>query len=294
VRRLLLLISLTACKASIGEGMDDAGGTGADGMTGSDAATDGPPPLPPWGPPMAVPITPAGDDDPSLTEDLLELYFNRNADIYVSKRASTGAAWGAPTAVAELNTTATETTPEVSGDGLTIYFASARTPTQGGNDIWMATRGSRTAVWGTPVQVAELSSTTGDGAPTLADPLTITIDSERGGATMLDLFIATRAAPGAAWGAPTALAELNSGQQEGNAIMSPDKLVIYFDSNRSGDGELYVATRGTATAAFSPPARITELTSTSADTDPWVSPDGRTMYFTSARDGMQRLWQTTR
>ena len=239
-----------------------------------------------------MPITPAGDDDPTLTEDLLELYFNRNADIYVSKRASTADAWGAPAAVTELNSAATETTPEVSGDGLTIYFASARTPTQGGNDIWMATRGSRSAAWGTPVAVGELSSTGGDGAPVLADPLTITIDSER--ATTLDLYIATRAAPGAAWGAPAALAELNSAQQEGNAMLSADKLVVYFDSNRSGDGELYVATRASATEPFSPPARIMELTSSGADTDPWVSPDGRIMYFTSTRDGMHRLWQTTR
>lgn len=292
MRRLVLLVSLAACKASIGDQMGDGGPPGVDGMTG-DAGVDGAP-LPPWGAPAAVPITPMSDDDPSATGDLLELYFNRDADIYVVKRASTADAWGAPAAVAELNSTAAETTPEVSYDGLAIYFASARTPTLGGNDIWMATRASRTAAWDAPVHVTELSSTAAEGAPTLPDALTILIDSDRAGATMLDIYVASRSAPGATFGAPTAIGELNGAQNDGNPMMSEDKRTIYFDSNRSGDGELYVATRTSPTGTFAAPARIVELSSTSADTDPWISPDGRTMYFTSNRDGTQRLWQTTR
>ena len=273
--------------------MDDAGASAADGAV-TDASADGPAALPPWSAPTPVPITPVGDDDPSLTGDMLELYFNRSNDIFVATRASTADAWGTPLAVAELNSTAAETTPEVSSDGLTIYFASARTPTLGGNDIWMATRASRSAAWGTPVHVTELSSAGADGAPALAGPLAIAIDSDRAGTTMLDAYVATRATPGAAFGAPTAIAAINSADAEGNPMLTEDRLAVYFDSNRTGDNELFVATRATPTAAFGPPAQITELASTSADSDPWISPDGRTMYFTSNRDGTTRLWQTTR
>lgn len=265
-----------------------------DGAVGSDSV-DAPPdamPLGPWGAPSPIPITPVGDDDPTATADLLELYFNRADDIYVITRASVSDPWSDPTPVDELNSADVETTPEVSPDGLTIYFASGRMPTLGGNDIWMATRASRTAAWGTPVQVSALSSTAADGAPVQIDELSILIDSDREGS--LDIFLASRASAADAWGTPVVIGELVSAENEGNPMLSSDKLTIYFDSNRSGNNELYAATRSSPAEAFGAPAPIAELNSTSADSDPWVSPDGRTMYFTSSRDGTQRLWQTTR
>lgn len=288
MRRLVLLVSLTACKASLGEGMQDGS---VPGDAARDDAADATP-LGPWGAPSALPITPVADDDPSATGDLLELYFNRAEDIYVVTRASTADPWGTPAAVAELNSTAAETTPEVSYDGLTIYFASARTPTLGGNDIWMATRASRAAAWGTPVHVPELSSAAAEGAPVMADATTILIDTDRAGT--LDIFIATRASSADPWDTPIVIPELSGAESEGNPVLDADKLTIYFDSNRTGNSELYVATRMSPAAAFGTPAPVTELNSTDSDTDPWLSPDGRTMYFTSNRDGTQRLWQTTR
>lgn len=290
MRRVWLIVSLTACKANISEGMHDAAVGSGDAADAGDAATM----LGPWRTPEALAITPVGDDDPSATGDLLELYFNRTNDIYVTTRSSPTGGWSTPTAVAELNSTAAETTPEVSADGLTIYFASARTPTLGGNDIWMATRASRLDAWNTPVHVTDLSSTAAEGAVTTSDQLHAVFDSDRAGTTMLDIYMSQRASATAAWGAPALVPELNSASNEGNPMLAADKLAIYFDSNRSGDGELYVAARTTPTGAFGPPARIVELSTASAETDPWISPDGRTMYFTSDRDGTQRLWQTTR
>ncbi|HEY5945226.1 MAG TPA: hypothetical protein VIV40_07040 [Kofleriaceae bacterium] len=293
MRRLVLLVSLTACKASISEGMGDASGAG-DGAS-IDAARDAAAPLGPWSAPTPVAITPVGDDDPTATGDLLELFFNRSGNIYVTTRATTADPWSTPATVDELNSGNTETTPEVSYDGLTMYFASSRTGTIGGNDIWISTRPTRTSAWTTPVRVAELCSASDEGAVTLVDPLHAMLDSDRGGATLLDLYSAQRATPSAAWTAPVLVAELNSGQSEGNPMVASDKLSVYFDSDRSGDGELYVATRTSANAVFGAPAIITELSSpTSKDSDPWISPDGRTMFFTSDRDGTTRLWQTTR
>src|SRR5262245_946591 len=129
--------------------MDDA----ANGS--GDAPVDAAVPLGPWSAPTPIEITPVDDDDPTATGDLLELYFNRTNDIYVTKRASLTDPWGAPVAVAELNTGNTETTPEVTYDGLTIYFASSRAGSLGGNDIWRSTRTSRTVPWSTPVHVNE-------------------------------------------------------------------------------------------------------------------------------------------
>lgn len=292
MRRLLLLVSLTACKASIASGMGDAAVDGGD-ETG-DGRGDASMQLSPWGTPTPVDITPVGDDDPSATADLLELYFNRDSDIYVTKRASLADAWGTPVLVAELSSVDTETTPEVTYDGLTIYFASNRAGGIGGNDIWMATRASRADAWGPPALVPELSSSAADGAPTLTDPLVIMIDSDRAGDAALDILIAQRSSPGAPFAAPQLVTQLNTPSSEGNPMLAPDKLTIYFDSNRTGDGELFVATRPTETAAWNPAVPITELATASAESDPWISPDGHMMLFTSNRDGTQRLWQTTR
>src|SRR5690242_12916767 len=66
----LLLISLTACKASIGDGMAD----GAVGSDGNALDTMMMAPLGPWGSPTPIDIPPVDDDDPTATGDLLELY----------------------------------------------------------------------------------------------------------------------------------------------------------------------------------------------------------------------------
>lgn len=283
-----MLISLTACKANIADGMDDAAVPSPDGSGALDAMMQ----LGPWQAPTPIDIPPVGDDDPSATADLLELYFNRSGDIYVTTRGSTSEPWGTPIPVDPLNTTVAETTPDVTYDGLTIYFASARPGGMGGNDIWMATRPSRASAWGMPVHVPELSSPAADGAATMTDPLVIVLDSDRGGS--LDILIAQRSSPTAAFAAPQLVTPLNTTGSEGNPMLTADKLTVYFDSARTGDGELFVATRASPTGAFGPPAQITELGSTSSESDVWISPDGRTLYFTSNRDGTQRLWQTTR
>ena len=266
-----------------------------DAPVGSDTTrSDGTAMLGPWAAPTPIEITPVGDDDPTATGDLLELYFNRDNDIYVTQRASTADAWSAPAAVAELNTIDFETTPEVSYDGLTIYFASNRAGTLGGPDIWRSTRTSRLAPWSSPVHVIELSSAAAEGAPTFSDSLAMTLDTDRGGTSLLDIYMATRGSPSVAFETPKALTELNGPTDDGNAMVAPNKLAIYFDSDRSGNRELYTASRMTSTEPFGPPTVIAELASSGADTDSWLSADGRTLYFTSDRDGTLRLWQTTR
>src|SRR4051794_12284027 len=91
------------------------------------------------------PNAPVGDDDPTLTSDLLEMYFNRADDIYVTQRTAIDQPWDDPTQVAALSSVFVETTPEITGNGLAIFVASDRTPTDGGEDIWVSKRPTRTA-----------------------------------------------------------------------------------------------------------------------------------------------------
>lgn len=68
MRCLVVLVALTACKASLGDGMHDGGPVGPVGDGPADASAFGP-----WGAPTPIGIPPVGDDDPTATDDLLEL-----------------------------------------------------------------------------------------------------------------------------------------------------------------------------------------------------------------------------
>jgi hypothetical protein len=280
---------LLGCHAQLeGDGVDAAVGDAID------AAPDVMVPLGPWAAPTVLPFSTAGDDDPSLTGDMLELYFNRAQDIYVTRRASLADPWGTPALVTELSAPMiNDTTPEVTYDGLTLYLGSARPTTLGGMDIWMATRTSRTAAWSAPVHVDELSTASAEQSCPTSDNLHMTFETDRGGAGT-DVYASERASTTLPWGAPVALAAVNTTSTDGNPMLSSDRRELYFNSDTSGNAELYVATRATATGPFSAPRLITELADPTVDNDPWISPDGRTLYFTSDRGGSQRLWMTTR
>jgi len=258
---------------------------------------DAPVMLGPWGTPALVvlPGVPAGAiDDPTLTDDMLELYFNLNNDIYLAKRATVSAAWGTPAVVAALSSASSETTPEISGDGLTMYFASDRAGGQGGTDIWVSTRASRAAAWSAPVVVAALNSATSEvnSAPA-EDGTTIVLASARGG-TVDHIYRSTRPSANGAWTAPVAVAELSSNVNDLGPMLTANQLGAYFESGRGGNEDLWVAHRASIAQPFDTPVHIDELATTAVEGDPWISPDERTLYFASDRSGTSQLYVSTR
>ena len=79
-------------------------------------------------------------------------------DIWVSAISSRGDYFDIPTPVAELNTPAVETSPSLSGDGLTLFFISDRPDGVGGADIWTAARSDIEAPFDSPTPVTMLNS----------------------------------------------------------------------------------------------------------------------------------------
>jgi hypothetical protein len=257
------------------------------------APPDGKPDLGPWG--SASPaFTAMSDNDPTLTDDMLEMYFHRANDIYMTTRASTIDPWGTPTLVAELSSSFEETTPEIVGDGLTIYFASDREPSAGGDDIFRSTRKGRTSAWSDPVPAAELSSPGFDGAPTRdANGFAFVLYSDR--ASKYEIYETVRPSSELSWPAPSVHSELSFGVGGANPMLSLDSSTIYYDSSVSGGGDLYRATRPSFTGAFNPPAPIGELnTALYIEEDPWVSPDGHHIFFASNRDGTEGIYEASR
>jgi hypothetical protein len=297
---LVLLVVAGGCRQILG--IDELAGGNTDapvGDGGDGGVADGPAdasPPGPWAAPVPLGVTPVtgSDDDPTLTADLLEIYFNAADQIYVSRRPAIGLPWDAPSVVVELSSASPETTPEITADGLTIYFASSRSPTLGNHDIWVATRTDRALPWTAPVREVELCTTGRDtGATPTSDLLDLVIATEPAGST--DLYLASRASRGADWPPPVALANVNLTSLDQSAFLTDDRRELYFESNRDGgDFDIFVSVRASPDDEFPAALPVVELTTTMGDEEPWLSPDGRTMVFASDRGGTRQFWLTTR
>ncbi len=96
------------------------------------------------------------------------------------------------------------------------------------------------------------------------------------------------------WQAPHRLAALATTLDERAPALSADKRTLFFESNRAGSRDLYVATRTSLEEDFGPPAELDATSSFADDRDPTLSDDGDTLYFTSDRDGPPVLYRAIR
>jgi Tol biopolymer transport system component len=257
-----------------------------------------------FGPPQLITelTDPTADDDPTLTGDELELYFASYRtgsigmdDIFYSVRSSVDDPWPPPQPVPGLNSTSQDESPGVSPDGLELYFESAR----GGNgDIWVSIRNTRGAPWPTPVRVAELSSTDDDYQvqPSRTN-LRLVMYRATAGPGGRDIFEATRSMAGGTWSSPQLLS-VSTSAGDRSPCLSASELEIIFSSDRMSATvdvqDLYTAHRSSVDAPFESPLPITELNTGFDEDDPWMSPDGHTLYFSSDRDGNPELYVARR
>lgn len=288
-----------------GGGQAGGGGGGADGGTGGGCvlgAFQAPQNL------GAINSADA-DRDPDPSADGLAMFFASNraggagqTDIWLATRPATSSPFATPTNLTELNTVSYDHGPDISSDGLTIYFSSNRSGGAGDFDIWMAMRASVSQPFDAPSVVTELNTQDDEGDPSLtADGLLIAFSSTRAGAVgQRDLWLSSRASATAPFGVPTNLVELNSIVDDSDPALSADGLSIVFASDRSdslGARDLYMATRPSRAAPFGPTSHLAHLSSTTGDVEPAFSADGRTLYFASDRPGVlggRDLWNTTR
>jgi hypothetical protein len=110
-----------------------------------------------------------------------------------------------------------------------------------------------------------------------------------------DLYTATRSSRSAAFGTPIRLAvPLNHAEPDLSPTETADRRVLFFDSYRTAsDRRIFRATRANATAAFDPPAEVTELTSANEDGTPYVLPGGEALYFFSSRSGSFQIYRAS-
>lgn len=125
------------------------------------------------------------------------LYFSSNRggnhDIYRSPQLADGS-FGAPSAVASLNTPADEFRPNIRKDGLEIVFDSNRAFGEGATDIYAATRSSVDQPWSQAVNLGnEINTPFGESRASLSwDGRTLLFGSTKPGEGGSDIYITTR------------------------------------------------------------------------------------------------------
>ncbi|UCG58612.1 MAG: PD40 domain-containing protein [Phycisphaerales bacterium] len=137
-----------------------------------------------------------------ISPDGLELYIGSDrpgghgdCDLWVSTRPSKENDWGTPVNLGQpVNSAFGEVYSRISADGRTLFFSSTSgfTPRAGGfgdDDIWMTTRESKDADWGTPVNLGSIVNTSFiDRAPAIpADGSILYFCSSRA-STLMDLW----------------------------------------------------------------------------------------------------------
>ena len=187
---------------------------------------------------------------PSISADGLQLFFSDweygtmipggvgSTDTWMVTRETKDAAWSAPVNVGRpVNYTGGDICPNMSADGLSLYFASGAA--RGGSgfyDLWVATRATTNDPWGQPVNLGPMvNSSAADVAPSLsADGLTLFFGRTFTGQDF-DLWMTTRATEDDAWGPPVKLAApVNTSAVETFPSISADGSTLYFCSDRAG------------------------------------------------------------
>ncbi|HEV8325566.1 MAG TPA: hypothetical protein VG389_28415 [Myxococcota bacterium] len=198
---------------------------------------------------FGTPVPAAGvnsvEDDraPSISADGLTIYFSSTRtgglgsfDIWQATRAGISDPFSPPTPVAGVNSADSDAFPNLSYDGLTLYFASPRTGGAGNQDLYSATRASVAAPFGLPANMTSLNTFDGEFAPSVsADGLTLYFVSDRpGGLGSYDIWAATRADTAGTFGSPVPVSGVNDVGVDSTPALTFDGTTLFFASDRPG------------------------------------------------------------
>ena len=253
------------------------------------------------------------DAQPCISANGLELYFNSNraggyglSDLWVSTRATIHDEWGTPANLGPtVNSPANDAGPNISSNGLELFFYSSRPGCLGDADLYVTTRTSIQDDWDEPINLGSPVNMSSGGAyaPSIsADGLTLFFDSDRSGGYggFSDIWVTTRATMDDPWSEAVNLGStVNTGGAEISPCISADSLWLLFRSWRSGgqgNCDLWLSTRATTSDSWGVPVNLgPPVNSSSCEHDPSLSADGLTLFFGSndrlGQLGGEDLWQ---
>ena len=216
-----------------------------------------------WGAPLNLgqPVnSPSYEAQPSISADGLELYFgdgsyttlgpyrpggHGDSDLWVSRRATTDDPWGEPVNLGPIvNSSDMDSDPEISADGLMLFFNSNRSSDNRYPDIWVTTRPTKDSRWTEPVKLGpNINTIRYDGDPDISsDGLSLFFCSygDLTGFGGVDLWVSKRTNINDPWGEPVNLGPIiNTVYSDSDTSISADGSILYFASNRSGLWEIW-------------------------------------------------------
>jgi hypothetical protein len=222
--------------------------------------------------------TPQFDGGPSISADGLTLYLTSgrpgalgqaeghyDEDLYVTTRPTIADPFGAPVHLsAPVNSTQFDVAPEISADGLSLYFV--RGPSFPVFDIYISNRSTTGDAWESPRPLgANVNTPFHDGILSIsADNRTLYWSSDRpDGRGGFDIWYATRPGPTGEFGPAMNLGELNTPFDDFAPEIAANGKVLYFASSRPGGGtgfvNIWVATRNHKDDLFGEPMSLDDI-----------------------------------
>jgi len=209
--------------------------------------------------------------------------------------------WTEPVPLAEVNSDLAEDwSPQLSPDGLTLYFARVRSDTSYYGRIFQA---RREVPFGPFTGVEEVA-----GDLNASDAHVVLPWVSPDGLRMyycwqqygrFQLKRSERESVEAPWPAGESLAELNElGTRLQTPRLTPDERVIFFDAQDIPGGrggyDIWTASRPDRDAPFADVRNLEELNTEWGELAPWISTDGLTLLFQSDRNGELQLFVASR
>lgn len=241
------------------------------------------------------------DENPTLTEDMLEIYFTSDreeglggSDVWFATRGTRAEPFGVPKLLKEASSEAEETSSAISADGLTLWVGSRRPRVPGSDEdddtdhnIWRLRRADRESPWQQIELVSGLNSPFDDIPRPVALNGTVMPMSRRNAAGDYETFLATRSTIDDEFSSPPQLiAEIaEQGLYTVDAFMTNDGRLLFFNRSDSDGGVLYMAWRRSPEDPFIETLPLEVLNLGDDVRDPWVNKDGTRFVFTSDREG---------
>jgi len=253
------------------------------------------------------------DFGPCISTDGLELYFSSRRsgglgiyDLWVVTRETTDDDWSMPVNLGStVNSSSVDVGPNISADGLSLYFSSTRDGgIDGSEDIYVSTRITTEDPWGEPLNLGSIvNGPYADAEPSISgDGLSLYFHSMRDdGYGITDIYVTTRVSKDDTWETPVNLGStINSSDWDWAPEVQIDGLSLIFGSDRPGgfgDDDIYMSTRPTKDNPWGEPFNLGSAVNTSdQEARPSISADGRALYFYSNRAGgigKTDLWQVS-
>ena len=203
-----------------------------------------------------------------------------------------------PAPVPMINSKGREYAPTIGADSLSLFFTSSQGG-HGSQDLWVATRSDAAGDWSKPENVgAPVNTSACEAHPCLAaDELSLYFCDGRGHEAMprrpgglgaSDLWVTRRPTLDDPWEEPVNLGPaVNSEHHEHAPFISSDGLTLLFDSDRPGGmgaSDIWMATRPSVDDPWKTPVNLgSEINSTSWESEPSLTSDGSSLYFSSLR-----------